>query len=337
MPIRPSSAVDVSRLIEELSSDEELRRETALARLAVIGARAVSKLSALALDDAAPIPARLAAVQALEAISDPRSLGPALTLAERHDEIGVAAIAVLGVLVRLKDARATRAFDYLAALVLDQDAPEARRLASLAALDGLSERLLQPIYHALSTDRNPRLSARATRRVAGATIPLDSLLERPLPNDPDVIAAVIREEGESARVTTLRHAIEAIRDRESAAEKDRRAQWTVVRGQVHQALAARASRLALYDLRETLEQAGGPLPVGFLAAAAVIGDGTCLEPLAAAWVHSTPGDRWWRDHLAEAFRAIVTRERLGRRHPILRRILERWPSAGVLVAAARKT
>jgi hypothetical protein len=237
MPIRPSSAVDVNRLMEELSSGEELRRETALARLAVIGARAVSKLSGLALDDLASGPARLAAVQALEAISDPRSLGPALTLAERDDEIGVAAIAVLGAIVRLKEARATRAFDRLAALVLDQDAREERRLAGLAALEGLSERLLKPIYHALSTDRNPRLSARAIRRATGATIPLEGLLERPLPDDPSVIAAAVREEGESARVTTLRRAIEAIRARERAADGDRRAQWIALRGHVHQTLA----------------------------------------------------------------------------------------------------
>ncbi len=78
------------------------------------------------------------------------------------------------------------------------------------------------------------------------------------------------------------------------------------------------------------------MPVGFLAAAAAIGDDACLEPLAAAWVNSSANDRWWRDHVAEAFRAIVAREHLTRRHPVLRRILERWPAAGVLVAAAKK-
>ncbi len=160
MPIRPSSAVDVNRLVEDLSSGEALRRETALARLAVIGARAVTRLSGLAMDGSAPEEARLAAIQALEAIGDPRSLGPALTLTERNDEIGVAAISVLGAIARLEGTRATRAFDHLTALVLDQDAPEERRLAGLAALDGLSERLLKPIYSALAADRSPGLRAR---------------------------------------------------------------------------------------------------------------------------------------------------------------------------------
>jgi hypothetical protein len=76
--------------------------------------------------------------------------------------------------------------------------------------------------------------------------------------------------------------------------------------------------------------------VGFLSAAAVIGDFSCLMPLARAWVESDQDDRWWREHLAEAFGAIVAREALTRRHPALKLILERWPSTGVLVAAAKR-
>jgi len=110
----------------------------------------------------------------------------------------------------------------------------------------------------------------------------------------------------------------------------------VVRGAVHQILASRSSRLALYDLRETLEQAKGPLPVGFLSAAAVIGDTACLTPLADAWVHTPADDRWWREHLADAFRSIVTREGLTRRAPALQKILAKWPAAGLLVAMAKR-
>ena len=109
-----------------------------------------------------------------------------------------------------------------------------------------------------------------------------------------------------------------------------------MRGVLHQHLGARGSRLALYDLREALESAQGPLPVGFLSASAVIGDTSCLTPLARAWVESASDDRWWRDHIAEAFSAIVAREALTRRHPVLKSILERWPSAGVLVATAKR-
>jgi len=178
---------------------------------------------------------------------------------------------------------------------------------------------------------------RVTRRQAGAVEPLETLVERGLPQDPDVVAAVAREDGDRAPLTTLKLAIEAVRTRqEHAADAESRARWAVVRGILHQHLAARGSRLALYDLREALEGATGPLPVGFLSAAAVMGDAACLMALARMWVESAPDDRWWRDHLAEAFGAIVGRESITRRHPILRQILERWPSTGPLVAMAKR-
>jgi hypothetical protein len=105
-----------------------------------------------------------------------------------------------------------------------------------------------------------------------------------------------------------------------------------VRGALHQALALRGSRVALYDLRESLtESAGGaastPLPVTFLAALHVLGDESCLEPIAAAFVRANPDDERWRQQLASAFRTIVKRQKLTRRHAALKRITARWPAA----------
>jgi hypothetical protein len=100
-----------------------------------------------------------------------------------------------------------------------------------------------------------------------------------------------------------------------------------VRGAAHQALAARNSRLALYDLRDSF-LTSERLPVAFLAAIEEIGDAGCLEALAAAYEESSPsGDTWWREHLAAAFRAIVHREGLTRRHAAIKRALSRWPDA----------
>ena len=76
--------------------------------------------------------------------------------------------------------------------------------------------------------------------------------------------------------------------------------------------------------------------MGFLAAAAAVGDEACLAPIAAAWVASADGDRWWRAHLAEAFQAIARREGIRRRHPAIAKILSRWPAAGALVATVKK-
>ena len=106
-----------------------------------------------------------------------------------------------------------------------------------------------------------------------------------------------------------------------------REEWCAVRAALHQALAGRNSRLALYDLRDSL-LAAERLPVAFLAAMEEIGDATCLDTLAAAYDQSSrSGDPWWRQHLAAAFRAIVQREGLTRRHAALKRVLTRWPDA----------
>jgi hypothetical protein len=336
MPIRRSSAVDVARLIDDLSSGELLRRETARARLAVIGSRAVSRLSALAADDAAAGAARVSALQALEAIGDPRVLPLALTLGDQAGALGLAAIGVAGAIAKSDDARASRAFEWLTSVVLDAQAADARRLAALTALEGGSARHLAPVYAALAADASPRLAARATRRTAGQTIPLERALAGGLPDDPSVVSAMIREDADTTSVTTLRRVLDLLRAREQDAPPAQRPAWSSARGQVHQSLAARASRLGIYDLRETLEHASVPLAVGFLAAAAAVGDASCLDPLAAAWLAAPMDQHWWREHLAEAFRAIVRREGLKRRDPVLKKILERRPGAAVLVAEGKR-
>jgi hypothetical protein len=63
--------------------------------------------------------------------------------------------------------------------------------------------------------------------------------------------------------------------------------------------------------------------VEFLAALALVGDESCLEAIAVA--HGRATDGWWRQHLADAFRAIVARKRLTRRHSVLKKIQKRSP------------
>jgi len=338
MSIRKSSSIDVARLIGELTSGDHQRRDMAVARLAVVGPRATTALLAIAGNPDTPAGTRVASFEALEAIGDGRALPVALAALDGSVEaIAVAAVGVVGEIARGRDARATRAFDRLASLALSAAAPTAVRLAALAALEGQPERLLKPIYAALAKDPASKVVTRVTRRQAGAVEPLEVLVEKGLPADPDVVAAVAREDGDRAPVTTLKRAVEAVRARQDRASDDElRARWETVRGILHQHLAARGSRLALYDLREALEGGTGPLPVGFLSAAAVLGDASCLTALARRWMECAPDDRWRRDHLAEAFGAIVTREAVTRRHPVLRHILERWPAAGPLVALARR-
>src|SRR5262249_49991097 len=136
----------------------------------------------------------------------------------------------------------------------------------------------------------------------------------------------------SARLAELQRLVDRLRAQEQReTTPSRREEWRAVRGAVHQALAARNSRLALYDLRDSL-LAPERLPVAFLAALEEIGDASCLDTLAAAYdASSRSGDPWWREHLASAFRAIVQREGLTGRRAVLKRVLARWPESGELL------
>jgi hypothetical protein len=339
MSIVPSA--DTARLIAELESDDTLRRETAAARLSVIGGRAVTRLLALAGNDAAPVHARLAALGALEAIGDSRAYPIAKTLTEGADvRLAVAAIGVLGALAEADGPNADKAFDKLTGLALDASVDSDRRVAACQALEGQPANVVTPILDALSQESAAPVQAHAARAKAGANEPIDSLENGELPQDPAVLIAILREEGADARVTLLRSLVDRVRSRERAAKSPAvREQWTAARGLLHQHLAARNSRLAVYDLRESLEAAAqhsssAPLPVGFLAAAAAVGDAECLEPLASCWIAASD-DKWWRDHLAEAFAAIVKREKITRKHASLKKILQKWPAAGPLVATAK--
>jgi hypothetical protein len=337
MSIQPSSAADVTRLLGELTSEDTLRRETAAARLAVIGPRAVSGLLVVAGNAGVAGVARVAALGALESLADPRAATVCLNLVGGpDDDLSAAAVGVLATIARGTGARATAAFESIAALALDRGARVERRLAALAALEGFPARVLKPLYAALARDPASRLVARVTRRQSGVMVPLAELIDAALPDDPVLVGAIVREDGSTTGAPALRKLVDLIRTRERGAADAERPHWLAVRGQVHQELGRRASRLALYDLRDTLEAIRAPLPVGFLAAAAAVGDASCLAPLASAWVGAAGDDRWWRAHLAEAFQAIARREGTTRRHPAIRKILTRWPDAGTLVAMAKK-
>ena len=116
-----------------------------------------------------------------------------------------------------------------------------------------------------------------------------------------------------------------------------------MRGRVHVALPARGSRIALYDLRESLEAAtpaASPLPVEFLAALSTAGDASCLEAVAAAYARNghresqetTPGGAIaWPTRSGRSSK----REQLTRRHAVVKKIEKRWGSALEQLWAAR--
>jgi HEAT repeat protein len=343
MVIKSSAARDISRLLSELSSEDDIRREAAVARLAVIGARAVGHLlDALGADP--PAPARVAILRALEAIGDRRALPAAVErLTDSDPRAALAAVALVRRFLLSDDRVAARtAFESLTALALDRTRPAAAKMAAVEALDEVPGSSSKTLREQLSNDPGSGVRrvepTRQDGRVRPAARSLEGMLGR-LPDDPDAVRAALHAEGASAPLSTLGHLVDVLRAREASSRRaEERAGWRTARGAVHQTLSARNSRVALYDLRETLADASEPLPVGFVAAIEAIGDQSCLEAVARAWSNAKPeADAWWRGHLESAFRAIVKRERLTRRSGALKRTLARWPQSSALVNAAAST
>jgi HEAT repeat protein len=344
MVIKSSAARDIRWLVAELGTADAVRREAAVARLAIIGPRAVARLvEALAADP--PAPARAAILRALEAIGDRRALAPALErLTDSDPRASLAAVAVVRTFLRSDDREAAGvAFEGLTAMALDRARPDVARAAALEALEEVGGRSARALRARVAEDAGAALGS-ATRPARAAAPSLEAILAT-LPDDPDAVRAALQAEGQAAPLATLGHLVDALRDRESHSRGPaERAAWRVARGAVHQTLAARGSRLAMYDLRETLTSATDPLPVGFLAAVEAIGDASCVEPIARAWATSKMeaggwrpeargSEDWWRRHLSDAFAAILKRERLTRRSPAVKRALARWPKAAGLITA----
>jgi len=327
--IKASSSRQIDTLVTDLASADAVKREAAIARLTVLGPRAVERVAALAASAAAG-PARSAAFRTLEGIGDPRAFEPALqAVADADQGVAVAAIAVVRLFVR--SARAAAAVDRLTAVTLDRRRSEPVRLAALQALRDLETATIAPLLKSLSADPSEAIrgavAAPAAQRQAERD-PLEALARAAndgLPDDPEAIRLAIVKSGGSAPLPQLLKIVERVRDREGSAASGRRGDhWAAVRASAHVALAERGSRLGVYDLRESLERSRTPLPVEFLTALSMVGDPSCLEPIARA--HADARDAWWRDHLAQAFQAIVARERLTKRHALMKRVAKKWPT-----------
>jgi hypothetical protein len=329
--IKRSSAAETERLVADLLLDgAPVSRESAIARLALLGARAVDRLVA-ALGAATRDDQRVAILTALERIGDPRAVLPAWAcLRAGSAEVALAAIAAMRPHLNADDAAAAATtLDALAGVLLDPARSGDVRLAALGALADLPDEIVAPLTVRLASD--PALALPATsgespspRDAAGAGPgwSLDRIDALGLPRDPEAVRNAVTTAAAAAPLALLHRLIVLIRKTETEAADGPRAQWLAVRAAVHQALAARGSRVALYDLRETLEQPAA-LPLAMITALKTVGDASCLEPLASAIARTD--EPWLKAHLTEAFTAIRQRERLTRRHALIRRLAERYP------------
>jgi hypothetical protein len=328
MVIKSSSASEVRHLIEALGGDDVVRREAAIARLAILGDRAVDRLLA-AFSAAAGRENRLAILRALEPMGDPRTLAVARQSLREDGDLAIAATGILRGLLGARHAdAAAAALDTLVSIALDRSAARRLRVAAYEALHDVPGDVREHVAAALREDAGPAILAPGDARgdaVAADAVWQDALDGR-LPDHPDALREAALARAPSAALGVLQKLVDAVRAHEGAMrEPDARAAWRNVRGTLHQALALRGSHVAVYDLRESLEGTREPLPTSFLAALHVVGDESCLEPLAAAYARAE--DTRWRVQVRDAFRAIARRERITRRHSAAKRIAGKWPDA----------
>ena len=212
-----------------------------------------------------------------------------------------------------------------------------RRDAAVARLRVLGARAVPALITLLSSGTSSRACAAALEALEGAELsPRDAerVREARAAVAPDPGNDSVFDDPRAARewldahaggpLSPLHAAVAAIRERERREPSARlRQEWLMTRGAVHAALARRGSRVAVYDLREAFDAAQGALPVDFLSAIGVIGDASCLEPLARAWAAS-PGDAWWRDHLCQTAQDILKREKLTGRSAVVKRVRAKY-------------
>lgn len=328
--IKGSSSTQIAALLEGLSSERAATRDAAVARLTVIGARAVEPLAALTASEAAS-ETRTAALRTLEAIGDSHGRSAVLRAIDDSDPL-VASTAVAAARVYLRGPHGAEALDQLTRAALDRSRDAAVRAAAVRAVSTLQTSTIAPFLKALQDDPDAAVRKLAQSAASGVSADrpepattLEAAAAGHLPDDPDMLRLAIASAGARTALADLLRVIEAVRDREAQETSGRREKWLAVRAAAHLVLANRGSRIALYDLREALEPADARQPVEFLAALSAIGDASCLDAIAAA--HARARDGWWREHLAGAFRAIVAREGLTRRHAAIKKIEKRWPGA----------
>lgn len=303
MVIKASASAEIRTLVDALHGDHDVQRESAIARLSVIGSRAVSRLTE-AFDETEERSAKVAILRALEAIADHRAGPIAERAIKEGGDIGVAAAGVLrALLTSAREQSATSALDALLAAALDGTKDSRVRQAAVEALQDTPASVRNRVAEALRANPAP------------ADPVWDDAVEGRLPERPELLRDALTARAGGAPLNALRKLIDAVREKERDAPKAQRDAWLGLRGSMHHALALRGSRVALYDLREAIEAEPDArrLPASLLAALHVLGDRTCLEPLAALRDRTKTADEHLRHQLTSAYDAIVKREKTKKR------------------------
>lgn len=341
MPARPGQSKVL--LDELLASDDPVAVEAAIARLAIIGRPALRQvLQRVGQVDVAQQPKLL---RVLERMGDAAAL-PTIRPLLAHDtaDVATAAVDAMGALLDAREsATAAAALDALTATLLDTTRGDAVRLRAFETIANATDRsgtyeadVVEPLRETLRRDASAAVRCAmsvdgadgaepvATAEPAGDAR-LDAIAAGELPSDPEDLRQLLGSHGHAVPLTTLHRIIERVRSHEATISAGQVEAWRVARATAHLGLAARGSRLAIYDLRETLEALGAQTPVGMLSALQQVGDASVLDGVADAWQAAT--DAWFRNQLVAIFRAVVERERITKRHAAAKKLAARAPDA----------
>jgi hypothetical protein len=343
-------------LLEVLRQGEGAARMDALAvieRHDGPGARAVVHASVGDLD----LGVARRAIEACVHYPDPGTV--ALLRSRVRDGESALRLALVESLLALLEQGLVEAMDPLLERILHEGEDEAVRRAASGALRFLTARERAPFLERLRARPHDAAGQRLLERVLGGA-PDDSATaagggkQAPSARPASGVGRQRREaidrlvqQGGPAAMAALHELLERLpRANEKAAQATEVAE---ARGRIHRALAALGSRLALYDLRESLAVRPVPVPSLLLGAAQTVGDASLVSGLAALAVD----DPTLHDACLAALTTIVSRERLRRTSaavkalkPAHRAILDRlWarppgkagPKGGQRGTTSRKT
>ncbi len=310
MTIVPSRSADIQKWIAALGTGPVAQRDSAIARLTLVGERAVPAL--LETLRSGPKTARVPALRVLERLTSARALPEVLRQLEDPDPRVVAAAATA--------AAACETAAALPALV------QALRRPGLEAREALTRALLQLFAAGVEEAMEPLLGAAFDSGLEAPVRALALTVVDQLPADERkaILAQAGQEDGRGARmaaedvdallaslpegaaaVTRLHRALVSLRESGSTP-----AAFGLAAARLHAALAARDSRIALYDLRERLARRPPLEAETLLAAAGRVGDSSFVAPLVAL-AAEVPAHT---AHCVAALTAIVGRENLKKSH-----------------------
>ena len=162
MSIKPSAAAEIRALIESLSADDDVRREAAIARLAVIGPRAVDRLLASYAGPQTTRATRVAILRVLESIGDSRALSIATGALHEGGDLAIAATGALRALLASGTGDvSTDALDALVATALDRTVERRVRMAAYDALRDMPADVRERVAEAPRAGRGSTLAVPA--------------------------------------------------------------------------------------------------------------------------------------------------------------------------------